>query len=149
MEILFGKIYNPKFNFGKFGKGGCKGHTEKTKRKLSDINKGKTLSDEHKRKISESCIGKYTGENNHFFGKQHSEKSKMKISKSKNTTGYYFVSKTKRKNVKQGFLFVYSYSEDGKQKQISSTDIEKLEAKVKAKGLKWKKIKGGLIKNGR
>ena len=132
---------NPKFNFTDGG-GGLSGfnHTEETKRKLSNANKGKTLSDEHKRKISESCIGKYTGENNNFYGKQHSEESKRKISKSKNTTGYYFVSKTKRKTVKQGFLWVYSYSEDGKRKHISSVDIKKLEEKVKAKGLTWRKI---------
>ena len=35
MEILFGKIYNPKFNFGKFGTGGSNGHTEETKIKIS------------------------------------------------------------------------------------------------------------------
>lgn len=38
MEILFGKIYNPKFNFDEFGKGGCKGHTEETKEKISIAN---------------------------------------------------------------------------------------------------------------
>ena len=36
MEILFGKIYNPKFNFGKFGKGGCNGHTEESKQKMRE-----------------------------------------------------------------------------------------------------------------
>ena len=61
MEILFGKIYDPKFNFDKFGKGGCNGHTEETKRKISESMKG---------------------ENNHFYGKTHSEESKHKMSES-------------------------------------------------------------------
>ena len=97
MEILFGKIYDPKFNFDEFGKGGCKGHSEKTKIKLS-INK--------------------------------------------NTSGYFRVYKQKNKKYNQGFIWVYRYyDETGKRKSIISVDIKKLEAKVKAKGLKWECIK--------
>ena len=101
-----------KFNFGEFGKGGCKGHTEESKQKMSEAHKGKTISDETKQKISES----------------------------KNTSGYFRVTKNKDKNCKQGFKWVYQYYEDGKRKTISSVDIKKLEAKVKAKGLKWERV---------
>ena len=71
MEILFGKIYNPKFNFDKFGKGGCTGHTEESKKKLSEANKGKncywynkSFSKEHRKKLSEAKKGKYIGKDN-------------------------------------------------------------------------------------
>ena len=184
MEILFGKIYNPKFNFGKFGKGGCKGHTEETKKKLSELNKGKTLSEETKKKLSESMRGENNpnygkhrseetkkkmsetrikngiakGKNNPNYGKHHSEETKNKISEAKkgktlsdehrqklsetkNTTGYLNVSKWGCKSCKQGFTWKYSYTENGKRKNITSIDIKKLEQKVKAKGLTWKKVK--------
>lgn len=136
MEILFGKIYNPKFNFDEFGKGGCKGHSEETKRKISEANKGKhnywkgkTFSEEHKRKIGESSKGR-----------THSDESKQKMSKNKNTSGYLYVSKEKKKSSKQGFTWRYNYYEDGKRKALRSVDIKKLEAKVRAKGLKWERI---------
>ena len=181
MEILFGKIYNPKFNFGEFGKGGLKGHTEESKQKISVNNarywKGKTLSDEHKKKLSEANKGQipwnksktlseehknklseankghevsdetkmkiseaHKGKNNHMYGKHHSEETKKKMSKAHNTSGYFRVTKKKSKSCKQGFIWQYIYSKDGKQKRISSVDIKKLEAKVKAKGLKWERI---------
>lgn len=57
-----------------------------------------------------------------------------------NTTGYYHVSKIKRKRTKQGFTFRYSYKQDGKQKMIDNVDINKLEKEVKKRGLVWKKI---------
>lgn len=108
MEILFGKIYNPKFNFDKFGKGGCNGHTEETKKKISKSN------------------------SRYWKGKTRSER---------NTSGYYNVCKHKDKKNKQGFTWHYRYyDENGKRKSIYSVDINKLEQKVKAKGLKWLKF---------
>lgn len=70
------------------------------------------MTDEHKRKISES-------------------------SSKKNTSGYYRVHK--RKDNHQGFIWIYSYYENGKLKIINSYDIKKLEYKVKSKNLPWKK----------
>lgn len=102
---------------------------------------GKTHSEETKRKISETKKGKFTAENGNY-GWHLSEETKNKMSESKNTSGYFRVSKNKCKNCKQGFIWVYRYYVDGKTKVISSTNIEKLESKVKAKGLKWKKLKG-------
>lgn len=43
---------------------------------------GKTLSEEHKAKISASRMGKYTGRNNPNFGKPRTEEVKAKISAS-------------------------------------------------------------------
>ena len=134
MEILFGKIYNPKFNFDEFGKGGCKGHTEETKKKLSELfkgknnpNYGKTMPEEQKKKISEAKKGR-----------KRSGEDKMKISESINTTGYYRVTKRKHKSCNQGFTWAYQYYKNGKQKSIESVDIKKLEQKVKEKGLIWR-----------
>lgn len=97
------------------------------------------------------------GENNPFYGKHHSletrqkisdankgkkhtDESKLKMSIVKNTTGYFRVYKNKHPNCKQGFIWVYLYFEEGKQKRISSTKIEELKQKVLARGLEWRKI---------
>ena len=50
------------------------------------------------------------------------------------------MSKSKDKTCKQGFVWRYLYYEDRKQRSISSVDLNKLEQKVKAKGLKWECI---------
>ena len=88
-----------------------------------------------------------SGENHPNYGKigywkdkTLSDEHKQKISKTKNTSGYLNVYKQKNKNYKQGFRWCYQYSEDGKQKSIASVDINKLEQKVKNKGLEWREI---------
>lgn len=43
---------------------------------------GKKNTEEHKQNISKARIGKFTGKENPFFGKTHSEESKEKMSKS-------------------------------------------------------------------
>lgn len=130
MEILFGKIFNPKFNFGKFGSGGNIKLSDDHKRKLSENHsrywKGKTFSDEHKRKIGEA-----------HKGMTHSDESKILMSESKNTTGYFRVTKMESKKYNQGFFWRYGYYKDGKKKYIQSASLEKLEKKVKNKGLAW------------
>ena len=70
--------------------------TEETKIKISKTNTGKKRSQETiekfklrrhskktKKKMSELRKGKYTGEDNPFYGKSHSDETKKKISKSK------------------------------------------------------------------
>ena len=57
----------------------------------------------------------------------------------KNKYGYYRVSKRVREGTKQGFSYVYSYGVNGKPKHIESVSLEKLEKKVKNKGLLWEK----------
>ena len=46
-------------------------------------NKGKKMSEDFCKKVSESMKGKYSGENHPFYGKHHLEDSKKKISESK------------------------------------------------------------------
>lgn len=52
---------------------------DETKRKIGDANRGRSHSEEAKRKMSESR----TGENNGMYGKHHSEESKKKMSNAK------------------------------------------------------------------
>lgn len=57
-----------------------------------------------------------------------------------NTTGYYRVTKHKSKRYKQRFVWRYQYTKKGKRRVIVSVDIKKLEKKVKAEGLPWRKL---------
>lgn len=60
--------------------GGAKGkHSEETKKRISESNKGKTHSEATKRKLSESRMGKYTGDKNPFYGKKMSDELKEKL----------------------------------------------------------------------
>ena len=52
--------------------------SEEHKKKIGEANKGKTLSEEARKKISESN----SGEKHHFFGKHHTEETKKKLSDS-------------------------------------------------------------------
>lgn len=62
------------------------------------------------------------------------------ISKSKNTSGYYRVSKQSRDDCKQGFIYMYNCRVGEVNKSFSSVDLKKLEAKVVAAGYEWKKL---------
>lgn len=99
---------------------------------------GWTHSEETKDKISKSMIG----------GK-HTEKTKQKISKSmigkertretKNKTGFYRVSKKNNSSSNSQPIFMYRfYDENNNRKSINSISLEKLEKRVKNKGLPWK-----------
>lgn len=57
--------------------------SEETRRKLHDINVGKVIPEEVRRKISETTKG--TGA--YWFGKHHSDQTKMKISESRKGKG--------------------------------------------------------------
>lgn len=81
--------------------------------------------------------------NHHIFHNKNrvfEDKSKIKISKSRNTSGYFRVKKEKNNRLKQGFRWVYKYYENGVQKALTSVDLQKLEEKVKSKGLLWLKL---------
>lgn len=103
--------------------------SEETKRKLSKAHKGKTISEETRVKLSESLKGKSKP-------KSHG----LNVSKAQNTSGYFRVRKIKDSGCKQGFYWKYQYYVDGKQTGFGSTDIFKLESKVKAKDLPWIKL---------
>lgn len=59
-----------------------KPRSEETKKKISDANKGRKFSEEHKRKISENHAD-FSGENSYWLGKKRTEEQNEKISKSK------------------------------------------------------------------
>ena len=104
-----------------------------TRLKISEANKGKKRSDETRQKMREN-------HSKYWEGKKFDETHRLKMSKSHNSSGYFRVHKQLNKKCKQGFTWIYRYYEDGKQNSISSVDIERLEAKVRAKGLKWLKF---------
>ena len=52
-------------------------------------------------------------------------------------SGIFNVHIKKDKNYKQGYIYTYPYIENGKSKILSSTSLEKLKDKVKAKNLEW------------
>lgn len=96
------------------------------------------LSEDTLKKMSESKLG----EKNHLWGTHHSFETRIKMSEVKNTSGYFRVDKPKKPKSKQGFTWRYSYLDNNKKfKSIESVSIEKLEQKVKAKGLVWKEIR--------
>ena len=86
--------------------------------------------------ITEHMQTHQLGENNNNYGGL-TFKNKIGISNRTNTTGIFRVSKHNKKDVTQGFAWVYQYYENGKRKHFSSVDIHKLEKKVKSNGLEW------------
>lgn len=58
-----------------------------------------------------------------------------------NITGFYRVSRIKKEGTRQGFMFRYTYEQNGKKKAICRVDIQKLEEEVKKRGWVWKKYK--------
>ena len=144
-----------KFNYREGGEGGIileetrkkmseahkgKKIPKETRKKMSEAHKGKSVSEKTKKKLKESLKGNNSGKDNPNFGKPRSKQVREKISKAMNTTGFFCVSKKKSCRVKQGFIYSYSYFEDGKIKNITSINMKKLEEKVKEKGLEWKKL---------
>ena len=56
----------------------------------------------------------------------------------KNTSGFYKVSKQKCKSCSKGYRWRYTYKKEGKTKEITSTNLNKLKEKVLEKNLEWK-----------
>lgn len=69
-------------------------YSDETKQKLSESHKGKKLSEETKRKISL----KSKGENNGFYGKHHTEETKLKLRNKKQSKEFI----EKQRILKQG-----------------------------------------------
>ncbi len=90
-EKLYIKIYNTRETGYNIHKGGGCGsgedalfyghyHTEETKKKLSELNKGKKCSEETKKKLSVIAKERYKDKKNHpWYGRKHSEESKKRI----------------------------------------------------------------------
>lgn len=82
----------------------------------------------------------------HSKGKKVLEKTRTQISKtlseSKNTCGYYRVSKTENKKYATGVLWSYRYIENGKRISLSSIHLDVLKDKVLANGLEWREWDG-------
>ena len=163
MEIYYIRKYNPQFNFTEGGDGISDFKwSDEQKKKLSEVKKGKTpwnkgkvnvYSEETRKKMSESKKGKNNpmyrkrhseetrkkmsearkGENHPMYGKTHSEETKKKMSKAQNTTGFYKVSKEKKDDVKQGFIWRYQY----RNKRIRRVNLLKLQEEVEVRGLPW------------
>lgn len=99
--------------------------------KISEALKGIKRSKKTKQKISEVKSGK-----------RHTESTKLKMSRKRNSVGYYRVDKKIDRTCKQGFTWRYEYyDKNHKRVAITSVDINKLEEKVKSKGLPWYKLK--------
>lgn len=102
---------------------------------ISKARKGMVFSEEHCDNISKAKKGSY-----------HSISYDIEMSKKNNKVGYFRVYIEKDSGCKQGFIYTYSYYEYiinelgetiKKRRKIKSTSLEKLEKKVKAKGLEW------------
>lgn len=99
--------------------------------------KGKSLSEEHKQKISNSMKGMFKGEKHPMFGKKHKKEVGFNQSKRTTSSGVYNVHKRTDKTCKQGFIWVYVYEEEDKRKTMCSVDLGKLKQRVLSKGLEW------------
>lgn len=76
-------------------------------------------------------------EDHHFCSKHHTEATSKKMSKSRNTTGFYRVTKHNDSHAAQGFLWDYQYYINGKQKHIYRVCLSDLEKAVQGKNLDW------------
>ena len=80
------------------------------------------------------------GEKNPMKNKTHTQEDMVRMSAMKSNSGYFRVSKSIDKDMKQGFAWRYQYYEDGKRKRIQRKTIQELEKAVKDKDLLWIKF---------
>ena len=139
LEMGYIAKYTPKFNYTKGGEGnfGFK-HSEKTKQKISESLQGHTVSEETRVKLSrKNRLYTHTPEAKQKISERQTNHPMVNLSKTRNSTGFYRVSKCKDPTCKQGFIFAYRYNVDKKPKRITATTIERLKEKVLSKNLEW------------
>lgn len=95
-----------------------------------DSSSGFKLSTQEKELISKNQMGSL----NPMYGKAHSEEWKINQSKTRNTTGFYRVSKSGRKNNPR---WRYKYHECGTYKSFSRMDLFELMLYVQKNGFPW------------
>lgn len=71
--------HNPEYNILKNIDGSNRTFTEETRKKMSDAKIGISLTEKHKKKISNANLG----QNNGMYGKTHTNETKLKISENK------------------------------------------------------------------
>lgn len=76
-------------------------------------------------------------EDHYLYGKHLTEVTRKKVSRARNTTGFYRVTKHNRLYGKQGFSWSYRYYIDGKQKSIERACLSDLKKAVRDKNLDW------------
>lgn len=113
--------------------------------KISNSHKGKKLSKVTREKLVKNQQDKWFKESKDIIiHNKHSLNHRVNLSKSQNTSGYYRVSKQRKKCYAQGFTWAYSYyGDDGKQRHITSVNIDNLKEKVLSKGLEWIELPKG------
>lgn len=109
---------------------------EHVKQALLKVNLGKKLSEEQKQKIRESHVDN-SGEKNPRYGAPVTLESRKKMSKIRNSSGFYRVSIRKRPNMGDKISWEYVYRENRKVRTLSSVNLLKLKEKVLSKGLDW------------
>lgn len=67
-------------------------------------------------------------------------KTIKEVSEITDDLAFFNVSKYKCKQCEKGYMYAYSYYENGKRKRITSVSLRKLRDKVKAKDLTWEKL---------
>ncbi len=70
-------------------------------------------------------------------GFRHNITARKNMCRSKNSSGYYDVYIQNKADTKQGFIWRYRYTDNGKRIVMSSVDLLKLKQKVLDKGLVW------------
>ena len=116
-----------------------KHHSAETRQKIAEANKSRTLSEEYRKKLSESL----SGENNPFFGKHHSEETRRKISEScKGKPGWLkgkHLSEETRKKLSESLkgknnpLFGKHHTEDTRKKIAEAKKGKHLSAETRKK----------------
>ena len=80
-----------------------------------------------------------SGGNSGFYTPELPLDQKLAMSSAKNKSGFYGVFLKPRPTF-QGYVWIYQYRENKKQRELSSVNLLKLEEKVRERGLVWREI---------